>query len=171
MPVSREELDAVSRYLDDGSKTLDGDQPDWKREGRGDFQAVWLIREQDGRIRSQLRFRLHPDMRDFPSVSLIFRDKNVSRFDKVRQSNCEPNPLSARALDLPALVCGPHVHRWSDNIKHVELSGIWDLPVRRPVIDTITTLEQMFLWFCNEISLTLSKEHRRFVDPPKDLLS
>lgn len=170
MIIDEAEIAAVTAFVDDKSKTLDGNQPEWRKEGRGDFQAIWPIVELNGRIRSQLRFRLHPDFRDTPSISLIFRDRNVARFDRVPMHNCEENPLSALRLGLPARVCGPHVHRWLDNAAHVATSGRWELPVRRPVTDPITNLQQTFLWFCNEINVALLKDHRQFVEPPSDLL-
>lgn len=171
MVVTNEELDAVVRYLADTSKSLDGIQPDWQKTVRGDFQAVWPIVEFDKRVRSSLRFRIHPDERNFPSVSLVFRNKNISRFDRVRQSQCEPNPLSAAILGLPARVCGPHFHKWADNQSHVATSGKWELPVRRPVEDRANSLEKMFLWFCSEVNVRVSSEQRQFVEPPRDLLS
>lgn len=171
MAVDQGQIDTITRFISNREKQLDGRQPDWKKTDRGDFQAIWSIIEVDLRIRSHLRFRVHPDHIDYPSISLIFAGNNISRIDLVSEDTCEPNPIAAARLGLPAIVCGPHVHGWNDNKDFVLQSGSWELPVRAPIGDQLRTIEKMFLWFCNEVGINMTKDHRRFVEPPRDLLS
>lgn len=171
MLIDEGELQSVGSFLLAKGKRLDGDQPAWSKQGKGDFQAIWPIVEADGRIRSQLRFRVNPDYRDFPSISLIFRDRNITRMDLVSSTECERNPVSAFKLGLPPVVCGPHLHLWGDNEQAVATSGTWELPVRRPLTDPITSLRQMFFRFCDLVNISLEHSQRDFIDPPRDLFN
>lgn len=172
MLLDQEEIYKINRFLESKQKTLEGLGPDWKVTPRGDFQAIWSIVEENGLVRSHLRFRVSRNYVEFPSISLIFGDKNVSRVDLVEASACELNPIEAARLGLPSRVCGPHFHCWGDNRDIVQRTANWqNLPIRRPINDNITSLTQLFLWFCNEINITITSDSKKFVEPPRDLFS
>lgn len=171
MSITEADLRAVDSFLADAEKHLDGVQPEWRISARNDYEIQWPIIEGSGLLRSSLRFRVPIDDLDYPTVSVVFRNEMITRFDKVRPTVCEPNPLAAHKLGLPARVCGPHFHKWSDNRAYVESTGEWKLPLRRPIPDPITRLQQMFLWFADEIQLTLTHEQRMIDTPPRGLFS
>lgn len=141
MAVDESYLEAVDRFLADPDKLLDGLQPFWKHEkGRGEFQLAWPIREtRSGAIRSQMRFRVPENDRNYPSISLLLRGQRVCRVDRTRPHVCKPNPLYAQKLGLPHEVCGLHAHDWQDNRPHIAeratRDGHWEMPARRPVGD------------------------------------
>lgn len=171
MAIDETQLLAVDRFLSDPNKVLDGPQPAWVLStGYNDYQLSWPILEEDtGFIRSSLKFRVPMEDYYYPSVGLIFRNEPISRLDRTRPSSCEPNPNYASRLGLPARVCGPHVHAWSDNRLHVATTGKWELPARRPVADNMTRLEQMFFWFCDYASVRIEHENRRLYLPERGL--
>ena len=93
----------------------------------------------------------------------------VSRLNRKRATVCHPNPPYAAKLGLPPRVCGTHVHTWADNREHVSYSGLWQLPVRRPVLDNLQRLEHMFFWFCDHIGVRIQGDSRRIDPPPQNL--
>ena len=169
MAISDQELKVVDRFFQDKGKTLDGPHPDWKESSRGDWEARWPIIETDKITRAHLRFRVSMGSHEYPSIMVIFRDNCVTRLDRVKNSICEQNPISAIRLGLPPSVCGTHIHSWPDNRSFVRIRNRWELPVRRPVEDNMKRLKHMFYWFSNEIGITLTPEQRGFDIPKRTL--
>lgn len=171
MNISEKQLSEIDRYLADKNKELDGHQPEWAHAaGYGEFQLAWpIIERSTGITRSQLRFRIPEGSYHFPSISLIYRSELISRLDRKPPEDCEPNPPYAGNLGLPARVCGTHLHKWSDNRQHVANSGRWELPVRRPISDHMTRLDQMFFWFCDHIGVRIQQDNRHLFLPEKSL--
>ena len=160
-----EDLVAVDAFLASDDKTLEGSQPDWAyNSGYGDYQLSWPIKD-GGRIRSKLKFRIPVDDPEYPSISILFRNRMVTRIDRVRNSECEPNPPYAHHHGLPARVCGTHVHKWIHNRLHVERSGAWELPAREPLSDNITSVRQMFFWLCDHANVMIPSEERVLILP------
>lgn len=170
MGISESDLAAVDGFLSNEGKTLDGPQPEWSRSGFGDYQVAWPIKEEaTGLIRSGLRLRIPVEAYQNPSVGLVFRRRMVSRLDLAGSAKCEPNPPYAARMGLPYRVCGPHAHLWSDNRPHVALTGMWELPARRPITDNMTRINQMFFWFCDEIRVTIPTDYRILHMPDRGL--
>lgn len=163
--VTAEELSTVDAFMASQDKILDGSQPEWAfNPGYGDYQLSWPIKD-GGRTRSKLKFRIPSDDPEYPSISIIFRNKMVTRIDRVRKSECEPNPPYAHRYGLPARVCGTHVHKWHHNRLHVERSGIWELPAREPLTDNITSVKQMFFWLCDHANVIIPHDERVLILP------
>ena len=170
MAVSETDLNAVDDFLAREDKVLDGPQPEWRQNGFGDYQVSWPIKEtESGVIRSGLRLRIPIVAYDNPSIGLVYRRKMVCRHDRADGAKCEPNPPYAQCLGLPARVCGPHVHTWADNRAHVAMTGHWELPARRPVVDNMRRVNQMFFWFCDEIRVTIPDSYRILHMPDRGL--
>ncbi len=170
MSISEADLVAVDEFLERDDKTLDGPQPDWTKNGFGDYQVAWpIIEEGSGVTRASLRLRIPVVAYNNPSVGLVFRRKMVSRIDLARPSICEPNPPYAQRNGLPSRVCGPHVHTWADNRAHVALTGLWELPARRAVTDNMRRLDQMYYWFCDQIRVKIPTPYRNLHMPDRGL--
>jgi hypothetical protein len=161
------EVNAVDLFLSE-PKRLRGGSPQWQQSEHRprELHAVWLIEDSLGIERAQLRFRCASNNRQNPSISLIFRSKPIWRVDLVPPSECKYNPPWARALGLPATVCGPHGHEWEDNRGHIlKDHTTWDIPCRRPLPTNIRRLAQVLPWFASRISLDLLPEQRGFDVP------
>lgn len=170
MGIAEADLLAVDEFLTRKDKVLDGPQPEWTKNGFGDYQVAWPIREQEsGMIRSGLRLRIPVVAYEYPSIGLVFRRKMVSRLDRANGAVCEPNPPYAQRYGLPPRVCGPHIHSWEDNRSHVAMTGLWELPARRPVTDNMRRINQMFFWFCDEIQVMIPNSYRTLHMPERGL--
>lgn len=170
MQALESDLIVVDLFLESESKELNGPQPDWVKSGFDDWQVSWPIMEIDsGLIRSSLKLRIPLVSYQNPSVGVVFRKKMVARIDRANSSECEANPPYAQRLGLPGRVCGPHVHHWADNRAHVALTGKWELPTRRPILDNMTRINQMFFWFCDEIRVKIPKDYRILTMPDRGL--
>lgn len=171
MAIYEAQLVEVDAYLANESKVLDGFQPHWVyASGYDNYQITWPILEEDtGRTRGHLRFRVPAVDFSHPSISLIFSGRKVSRLDKTEPDVCEPNPISAARVGLPAEVCGSHVHAWRDNRQIVAANGKWELPARRPVADVLNDLDGMFFWFCQEIRVRIQAHNTPLDLPPAGL--
>lgn len=157
----------VNEFLADDGKVLDGFQPRWvSSSGYRTYQLSWnILEEKTGVTRSHLRISVPEFNADYPSMSLIFRGKPVSRLDTAPTSECKPNPPWAWTVGLPHQVCGSHIHSWQDNRGCIERSGLWELPARRPVEDDVEGLTKMFFWFCDHINVRI-QTHNTPIDPP-----
>jgi hypothetical protein len=151
-----------------GDKRLSGPPPEWTVSSRkGDVQAVWSIIEEYGIERAHLRFRCALSSRQYPSMSLIFRSTPVWRIDIVPGDECKFNPPWCASLDLPATVCGPHEHRWYDNVNYLAKEPAWNLPARRPLPPQLRRFQQIVPWFSTLIQLELMPEQHGFDVPPQ----
>ena len=149
-------------------KQLEASIPEWTRGTRDhEYEARWIIEEQDGATRAHLRFRTCRLQRVFPSVSLIFRNNPVWRTDIESGEICHTNPPWAHTLGLPAQVSGTHSHTWTDNRDHVLRSGIWELPARRLLPTQIRRLPQALPFMAEQLNIELTHGQRDFDIPPK----
>ena len=165
--ISDSDLAEVDRFLESKKRLADA-IPVWGPSPRpGEMQAVWSIIDDLGVVRANLRFRLSVTSREQPSVSVIFRGNSVTRLDIVPIKVCEDNPPWAARIGLPAKVCGSHCHTWRDNRWHIERSGIWEMPCRRPVESALRRIPQMLPWIAEAAGVELSPEQRLFDIPPK----
>ena len=135
----------------------------WPRE----VQAIWRIQEASGIERAHLRFRCGTYRREYPSVTLIFRDEAIWRVDLVPESECKPNPHWAAHGGVPPRVCGHHEHAWPDNRAHLLAGAPWGLPCRRPLPANVRRLPQVLPWFAERIGLTLCEGWHAFDVPPQ----
>jgi hypothetical protein len=49
------------------------------------------------------------------------------------------------------------------------MTGLWELPARRPVTDNMKRINQMFFWFCDEIRVTIPDAYRILDMPDRGL--
>ena len=150
-------------------KRLQGPLPIWQEGTRkGELSASWNIEDSLGIIRAELRFRCPTQRRQFPSISVLYKQILVYRVDIVSPDECKINPLGARAVGLPASVCGPHCHSWPDNRDYVHSVGFGHMPYRRPIQPQVRRLPQALLWLADEINLTIGPDQRGFEVPPQN---
>lgn len=162
--ASQTEIDEIEAFLLD-SKTLVGPPPPWVQSTYiNELQATWPISDQLGISSGALRFTCRSD-RSNPSVSVIFRDRLIWRTDVVDPAECKSNPIGARAIGLPARVCGSHHHAWPDNRAYVQQLGFGRLPYRRPLSSHVRRLRHALPELAREINLTLDDYQRGFDVP------
>lgn len=150
------------------NKRLEKGVPDWTKGTRdSEYEARWIIEEEDGATRSHIRFRTSRFQKAFPSISLIFRNNPVWRIDIQPTDVCHPNPLWAQPLGLQPEVCGTHCHTWADNRDYLLRSAVWDLPARRPLPDQLRRLPQVLPYMAEELNIELTPDQRGFDIPPK----
>lgn len=151
------------------AKSLLGPPPPWQEGTRkGELSASWPIADSLGIARSELRFRCTQQQKQFPSVSVIYRQHLVYRLDMVPAEECKPNPLGAIAFGLPPSVCGPHCHAWPDNRDYVHSVGFGHMPYRRPIQPQVRRLPQALLWLADDINLTIGPDQRGFDVPAQN---
>lgn len=170
--VRNRDIRTIEAFLA-SDKRLKGSLPEWRPSSRkGDMEATWDIIEEHGIERAHLRFRCAVAHRDRPSISLIFRNMPAWRIDIVPADECKFNPPWCAQQGLPATVCGPHEHRWDDNLKYLAGGGPWSLPARRPLQPQVRRVPQIMPWFCSVIRLSFDPDQRGFDVPPQtDLFS
>lgn len=165
------EVAAVDSFIADASKTLYGAPPEFgptTRFHRGvyEWDAKWPIADGLGIVTTgHLRIVVRPGLSLGPSVSLVFNRQMVSRLDFAPATECETNPLWARALNMPPRVCGPHFHGWEQNRSHVLKEKEWHLPCREPLPPQIRRFDQAFPWLADRINLVLTPGQRQFSLP------
>jgi hypothetical protein len=162
------EVDAVDEFLA-APKGLKGGHPEWLANSRGEYEASWIISEADGRERGRLHFCCSRPSRSHPSVSVIFRNNPIWRFDLVPATEGKPNPPGAYDLKLPSWVYGNHQHAWPDNRKHV-LENNWTLPFRRQAATTLYKISQCYQGLAPEINLQLLRHQYGFEVPHNNML-
>ena len=173
MTFDPEQMRLIDRFLANPSKVLDGYQPHWiYAKGYQDHQLPWPIYKEDtGLTRAQLRFRLPDQDFRYPSLSLFVQGRTVCRLDRADEETCKPNSPFAHRVGLPPLVCGTHIHDWTDNRPYIEATRVWDVPVRRPVGEQLTNIDAMFFWFCDHINVRIQPHNRPIVLPDVGLWS
>jgi len=168
--VRNRDIRAVEGFLA-GRKALSAPTPEWVPSSRrGEMQAIWSIVEEDGTERAHLRFRCPISNRQFPSVSLIFRDNPVWRVDVVDVGECKYNPVWGERLGLSARVCGPHEHGWPDNRDYLARNPQWHLPARRPLAANLRRLPQIVPWLAQATRIDLAADQHDFDVPPQGAL-
>jgi hypothetical protein len=169
MPAVLREADAIE--IDDflaEEKHLVGTEPLWQDSSReSELSAVWNIQDSLGITKAHLRFRCPKAWRDWPSVSVIFRNYPIWRLDLVAPTICKHNPLGAHSLGLSAVVCGSHCHTWYDNRSHLLTQDLWVLPYRRPLDGPVRRLPQAIASLADAINLALESHQRGFDVPPQ----
>lgn len=173
MAARPEEIAQVDDFLAQ-PKLLSGFPPEFGPRARGAgapmWSADWPISDANGIVGGgSLRTNFSPASRKPFSLSLLYRERCITRLDMVDIGECHSNPLFARALMLPPIVCGPHLHRWGHNRQHVLLSGQWELPCREPLQTQIRRFEQALAWLADQVNLALGPDGREF-DLPRELL-
>jgi hypothetical protein len=172
IPANRtSEVVAVDDFLADQGKSLQGESPPWivGRDGI-EWTAIWNIQDSLGVVSAHFRFRLDPQHRSRPSISLIYRSNRVWRVDIESTTVCKPNPLWAASIGAPARVCGSHCHSWPDNRSHILSQELWDIPCRRPIPAQVRRLPQAVSWLAQQVNLVLGFEQRGFDVPPRTSL-
>lgn len=166
---------AADAFWKDTPKALSGPPPEFGvstfyRDGAYAREAVWPIADSLGIVTTgQLRFVVRPGLQLGPSISVIFNRQAIARLDFVPPQECEPNPLQAASLGLPARVCGPHFHSWGHNREIVLAHERWELWCREPLPPQIRRFEQAFPWMADRMNLVLTPEQRNF-DIPRELV-
>lgn len=158
------EVDAVDEFLA-GRKVLKGGHPDWFKNTRDELEAIWIITDANGVDSGQLRFCCSRPYRSHPSVSVIFRNNPVWRFDLVPADEAKSNPPGAADLKLPGRVYGNHQHTWPDNRGHI-LYNPWELPFRRPAPQALHKISQCYQALAADINLELQPDQYGFEVPP-----
>lgn len=161
-----EEIAEVDAFLIE-KKWLRGEaHPIWTKTGfASEYGAVWPIQDEADIVRAGLKFRISPRRPMFPTINLIFRRRLIWRVDLVPEDEQKANPPWAYNFGLPPVIRGSHGHEWHDNKDHIQESGSWFLPARRPMPPNIRTLEQLLPWFADSINLELTHGQRGFEVP------
>lgn len=156
-------------------KELSGPPPEFGPKASGKkhgtiWDATWPIANSSGIIESSaLRVNYAPASSKPFSIVLVFRGQCVTRLDFVDDAICHANPLWAQPYGVPPNVCGPHIHRWDHNHRHIIHQQVWELPCREPLPPQIRRFDQAFPWFADQINLKLSPGDRDF-DLPAELI-
>ncbi len=165
--VFSRKIQLIDEYLGVPKKLADG-IPVWEKSSwKNELQAIWLIDEEDGSTRSQLRFKTRVGNRKWPSVSLIFRNDQVCRVDLAPDHIVKRNPPWAIGVGLPAKISGSHIHAWNDNKEHIRSSNVWEISARRNLKPQISRLPHALAYLADEIKLDLTNEQRQFDIPPQ----
>lgn len=120
-------------------------------------------------MRGSLNFRVDPKYAEYPSVSLIFEGRHVSRLDTAPPHMVKRNP--PWAFGCPASVKGNHVHTWADNRDFILRRDKWLLQARQPVEPAVKRVPHMLRWFAEHIKICLYGDQYGFdFNPKRDLL-
>lgn len=160
MKVSPVDIAEIDAYLGADKALADG-VPTWSVSFGNEHSARWGIVDSLGTQSGELVFKCRANLM-WPSILLLRRGFLIHRTDLVPASEQKPNPLSAFALGLPAVVTGSHMHRWQDNRDHVERAGYGQLPNRWPTPTALRTFEQAFAATCHELNIHLEPSQRAF---------
>ena len=169
------DVEAVSRFFAE-RKTLFESPPEFglKRtdQRNSPWEARWPIVDSAGSSTggAHLRITLSPASDRPLSISVIFLKNCIYRIDFVAHSICHHNPHWAAALGggITPMVCGPHVHPWEENRRHVETQDEWQLPCRIALPPQIQRFDQAFPWLADRVNIILEPRHRSF-ELPRDL--
>lgn len=162
--ISQAELLRADEFLG-CAKTLTEQEPGWGRLQNGRWFASWPIKDDLGAIRGTLNFRVDPKYADFPTLSLLFEGRPVSRIDLTPDHWVKRNPPWAFAC--PATVVGNHVHTWTDNRSQIAATGRWLLQARQPVPHAVRRVPQMLRWFADYANISLYGTQFSFDFTPK----
>lgn len=170
--VRNREVAQIDAYLTERKRLKPG-APEWKPSSRPrEVHAIWHVEDSAGVERAHLRFRCHTSRRAYPTIMLILGELQAWRVDLVPPDECKFNPPWAYRLGLPAMVCGPHGHEWSDNRDHLLTDAPWKLPCRRPMPVNLRRIPQVLPWLAESLRIELSNGWRGFDIPPQaDLFS
>lgn len=147
-------------------KTVRGIMPEWNQRFARDWQVRWAIVDQLDIERGELC--LSVDHRhENPSICCIVKQRLIHRLDVVPLTECKDNPYGAIKLGLPAKVCGPHVHGWSENREYVRENGFGRLPHRRYIEGSVVTLTDALAWVASDLGITISPGQRVTHLPPE----
>ena len=165
------EVFEIDRFLAE-PKTLIGPLPRWGKskffgKTEPEMEAKWPIADSLGIVgRGQLRFALRLERRQCPSVPVIYGGKSVLRLDLEEPHVCEPNPHWAQYLiDIPAQVCGSHIHTWAGNRQFILDQEVWEIPCRLPLNSRIKKLDQAVPWLASQINISLEPDQHGFSLP------
>jgi len=154
-------------------KILSGAPPEFGPKPRGkeaSWEAAWPVANIDGIVEAgSVRVRYAPASAEPFSILLVYREQCVYRLDHVEEDVRHSNPYWGRALEAPAMVCGPHVHTWALNRDHVLRQDSWEIPCRLPLQQQIRRFDQAFPWFADQVNLALRPDERNF-DLPHELV-
>ncbi len=165
------DIDEIDAFLAE-QKTLLGRLPEWKPNDfrPGEYENTWAIGDSLGIVRAGLRFRFAPDLRAYPSVSVVYRQQLIWRLDLAPPDECKFNPPTAADLGLPPKVCGSHWHGWPDNRAYVQSHGFGTMPFRRPIPVQVQKIEQAVHLLAGEIALQIAPDQRGFDVPAQKTL-
>lgn len=163
MKVSDAEISEIDAWIA-APKFLVGDLPEWRERFGGEYSARWGVVDEDGIQSGDLVCSCRYDL-SRPSLTLLHRRRLVHRSDLVPMDERKPNPIGARAVDAPSIVVGSHMHLWSDNSRHVRISGFDELPIRRPTPTALRTFEQALAATCDTLNIHLTPDQRAFALP------
>jgi hypothetical protein len=94
----------------------------------------------------------------------------IHRLDIAPQGECKPNWHTAWQQNLPAEVCGAHVHGWPENRGYVKTNGFGKMPVRRPIDGMVQNLLDGIGWIAEDLNIHIAPDQRSFETPPIELL-
>lgn len=145
-------------------KFLTTETPSWQERFGGEYSARWGIVDEDGLQSGELVLSCRFDL-SRPSLTALHRRRLIHRTDLVPLDEKKPNPVGALAVGAPAEVTGSHMHLWSDNSRHVRVSGFDELPIRRPTPTALRTFEQALAATCDQLNIHLTPDQRAFSLP------
>lgn len=163
MKVTDAEIAEIDAWLA-APKFLLSSLPQWLERFGGEYSSRWGVVDDSGIQAGELVCSCRYDL-SRPSLTLLHRRRLVHRTDMVPPDEKKPNPIGALAVDAPHLVVGSHMHLWSDNSRHVRLSGFDELPIRRPTPSAMRTFEQALAATCDQLNIHLTPDQRAFTLP------
>jgi hypothetical protein len=159
------ECEQVDQFLA-SYKTLDGLMPEWNDFYRRDWQLRWGIVDENEIQRGELCITCNAELTEI-SFCVMFNHRLIYRLDIVPVTECKDNPYSAMDLNLPAQVCGPHVHGWPENREYVRVNGFGSLPHRRPIDGLTQTVSDGLGWVSEDLGIAATAEQRVCDLPPQ----
>lgn len=162
--IRQADIDRTTEFFE-CEKTLEEHEPCWFKLQNGRWYAVWPILDNLSNVRGALNFRVDPKYADYPSVSLIFEDHPVCRFDTAPDHVVKPNP--PWAFGCPPTVRGNHIHTWQDNRDHILRIDNWLFQARQQGEPAVKRVPHLLRSFANHINLSLYGAQYGFDFNPK----
>lgn len=162
------DCDAVDAFIAT-HKTLVGYLPAWGAAYAGLYQTRWAIADLHGIESGELCLTISHGW-DHQTIVCVFRHKLIYRLDVAPAKECKPNWHTAHRYNLPAEVCGTHVHGWLENRDYVMVNGFGRLPVRRPTEASVLDLVDAVHWVATDLNIQVDPSQRAITLPPRTLV-
>jgi hypothetical protein len=166
--VDDAELDEVDDYIAQ-HKSLLGYAHGWEMHFGRDWQVRWPIVDAGGVESGELCLTVARDGKH-GSICCLLRGRLIYRLDVAPLGECKTNWHTAWKQNLPAEVCGSHVHGWPENRAYVKVNGFGKLPVRRPIDGIVATLQDGIGWVAEDLNIHIAPDQRDLELPSVELL-
>jgi len=152
-----------------GHKSLAGYLRPWNKIFNRQSQTRWAVRDENEIESGELCLTVSADW-IYQTIVCTFRQRMIYRLDIAPVRECHDNYHTAWKQNLPALVCGPHVHGWPENRDYVKQNGFIRMPVRRPIEGLVETLENALGWVAQDLNIHIAPDQRDITMPTRELI-